>query len=177
MTMALAAPGSLWLGIVFVALFQAEALALSVYSRHLGLEAMLPLGPPITFAVLAIGLLLVREQRRRRALRHFLVQAETRALRALGPMFESLRAEIDGQLAALFAGLDRLGTNRSHTPAESMERAVHRVAELSGRLRALQEPASTSGEREAENRLVAGTPTTAPSSGWRSRPRCFCSMR
>jgi hypothetical protein len=169
-SMALVAPGSFWVGVVLVVLFQAEMVGVYLYSRHLGLESVLPYGAPVLsvrFAALSIGLLVLREQRHLRALRHLRIQAETRALREMSPLFDSVRAEIEMQLAALAEMLGRLHGERSPaSPVVKMDRTVERVAGICGRLERLQEteatarspgvaPESTNREREAEQRFAA----------------------
>jgi hypothetical protein len=158
-SMALVAPGSFWVGVVLVVLFQAEMVGVYLYSRHLGLESVLPYGAPVLsvrFAALSIGLLALREQRHLRALRHLRIQAETRALREMSPLFDSVRAEIETQLAALAEMLGRLQGERSPaSPMVKMDRTVQRVAGICGRLERLQETEATNGEREAEQRFTA----------------------
>jgi hypothetical protein len=169
-SMVLVAPGSFWVGVVLVALFQAAIMGVYLYSRHLGLGS-LPYGAPVLtvrFAALSIGLLVLREQRQRRALRHLRIQAETKALRELSPLFDSVRAEIERQLAALAEMLRRLQGERSPaSPLVRMDRTVGRVAGLCGRLEHLlgteattrgapgTASASTNGEHEAEQRFTA----------------------
>jgi hypothetical protein len=171
-SMALVAPGSFWLGIVMVLLFQTEVVVLSLLSqRRFGLDASLfPPERSVVFAALGIGLLVVREQRRRRVLRHLRVQAEAKALRELEPLFVSVRTEIDGQLSSLSAALRGLdGEPAPSSPSLTrMSRALARIGELSDRLQRLQreEPAtptppngvrpdSAQGELVAEHRLIA----------------------
>jgi hypothetical protein len=155
-SMALVAPGSFWIGVLLVALFQAELLGVILFSRHLGIELLLPNGAPLSsfaFASLSIGLLVLREQRRRRALRHLRIQSETKALRELSPLFDSLRTEIDRQLTALSEALRRLRGERDPRSQAAMNGAVERVGGLSARLQQLR--GEERDETGAERRFTA----------------------
>jgi hypothetical protein len=166
-TMALVVPRFFWLGAVAIGLFAGECAFAYLYTRHVGLHALLPVTEPwgsAVFAVLGIGVLRLREQRRQLARQHILVGAEAEALRRVGPLFTTIRDQLRAELAQLSDGLRRL-EGRLGSSLPPMTRAVDRLAGVSGQLDGLVEekppPATPAGDSrtsvasEAELQLLA----------------------
>ena len=108
-TVALVVPRSLVLRIVAMLLFLGEGLFVTLYAHHVGAAARLPVGEPFStliFVVPSVGLVLLRERRRRLARRHIRVRAETEALGRLSPLFADVRDRLTAQLRVLSAELD-----------------------------------------------------------------------
>jgi hypothetical protein len=139
LTVALIVPRSLALGIAVLLAFLAEGLFVMLYAHHLGIQALLPVGEPaltICFAVPALGLLLLRERRRRLARRHIRLQAESDALARLNPLFADVRAELATQLAIVDTDLAGI----AESPARaSMARSCERLAAVDAKLGTLAE--------------------------------------
>ena len=179
---ALVAPRYFWLGVGVVTLFAAESLFAYVYARQRGLASAVPPTEPyfsLFFAILSVGVLMLRDQRRRLMLRHIRVQAEGEALRQIGPTFTRFRDQLGVYLAALEhqLGLMRDGSSPSR-PLRRIDRAVRRLSALNETLHALDDGAVTTaapadrparrGDRstslvasEAERRLLAHDAHTA----------------
>ena len=111
-SMALVIPRSFWLGVVVMLLFAAESLFVYFYARHVGLGAALAHRRAERLVLLrralGVGLLVLREKRRDLARRHIRVQAETEALRRVGPQFTVVREELAIQLPLVADELQRL---------------------------------------------------------------------
>jgi hypothetical protein len=150
-TMALVIPRSFWLGAVLMALFAGESLFVLLYARHLGLEAALPYTEPwvsMIFAVQGIGLLLLRERRRQLAQRHLHVQAESEALRRIGPLFSNVRDELAARLHSLARELVRLSDG-----PPNLGRALDRLDGVRDRLDDLVEGQTLPVGKISERRL------------------------
>jgi hypothetical protein len=140
-SMALVVPRYFWLGVGMLALFAAESVFAYVYAHHLGLYSQTPPTEPyfsLFFAILGVGMLMLRDQRRQLALSHIRMQAEGEALQRIGPLFDHFRDELGDHLAALTSGLRSLPDEPSAArPLLRMDRAADRLASLSGRLHGL----------------------------------------
>jgi hypothetical protein len=139
--MALVVPRHLGLGLPLVTLFAVESLFPFFYGRHVGLAASLPLSEPfvsIGFAVTAMGFLWLRVARRRISLRHIRAQAESEALRRMGPLFESVRDDLDREIVQITDELRRLAPDQeSEAGISRMARAVARLDDVAGRMETL----------------------------------------
>jgi hypothetical protein len=160
--MALVVPRYFWLGAALIGLFAAESLFAYVYARQVGLAALLPTAEPFMsqiFAALGIGLLWLRRGRRHLALRHLRAQAESQALRELGPLFETVRDDLDRETGQISDELRRLATGSGQATALSrMSRALVRIETVKGTIEAL-----AAGNGAAENQPVTHPATkTAP---------------
>jgi hypothetical protein len=134
LTVPLVIPRSFGLGVAAMLAFLVEALFVTMYAMHIGMEARLPIGEPqiTTFLVMpALGLLVLRERRRRVARRHIQLQAESQALARLSPLFARLRSEVTTQLAVL-AG--ELGAVTASPASASMGRSVDRLLIVDAKL-------------------------------------------
>lgn len=137
LTVALIVPRSLALGIAVLAAFLAEALFVTLYAYDLGIQALLPVGEPaltVCFCLPAVGLLLLRERRRRLARLHIRLQADSDALARLNPLFVDVRAELATQLAIV--ATDLAGVAESPARA-SMARSCERLGAVDAKLGAL----------------------------------------
>lgn len=140
-SLALVVPRFRWLGFVLVGLLAAEIVGISIYVRSLGVGALLSLVEPyqsLTFAVVGIGLLLLRAQRRTLTLKYLQVRAEMDALQRVSPLFTAVREQLDGQLAAISTALHQ--AHAEEKPSGSLariDRTLSRMASLSGRLERL----------------------------------------
>jgi hypothetical protein len=157
-SMALVVPRYFWLGVGMLALFAAETLFAYLYAHHLGLYSQVPPTEPyfsLFFAILGVGMLMLRHQRRQLAVRHIRMQAEAGALQRIGPLFNHLRDQLGGHLTALTSGLRSLHDGPSEAPPLlRMERATDRLTSLSGTLHDLVAGSATTMER-AERHLLA----------------------
>jgi hypothetical protein len=145
LTVALIVPRSLALGIAVLLAFLAEALFVTLYAHHLGIQALLPIGEPaitVCFSLLALGFLLLRERRRRLARQHIRLQAESDALARLNPLFANVRAELATQLAIV--ARDLAGVAESPARA-SMARSCERLATVDVKLGALADASPAAG--------------------------------
>ena len=149
---ALVTPRYFWLGVGVLALFAGECLFAYVYARHVGLAARTPATEPyfsLFFAILSLGVLMLRAERRQLMLRHIRIQAESEALRLIGPLFTRFRSQLGVYLAALEhqLGLMRGGASAAR-PLRRMDRAVRRLSTLNETLHDLDDGAATTGAAE-----------------------------
>ena len=93
-SMPLVVPRFVWLGVVMIALFSAEAIGITLEARALGLALPMEAYVSIAFGAHALGHLIVRGRQRSMAARHVLVEGEEVALQRLGPMLTSLRERL-----------------------------------------------------------------------------------
>lgn len=146
-SMALVVPRYFWLGVGMLALFAAESVFAYVYALHVGLAARTPATEPyfsLFFAILSVGLLMLRDQRRQLALRHIQTQAEREALQRMSPLFAHFRDELRLHLAALQRELRSLHDGpAAERPLLRMDRAAERLLALNGKLDGLFEGAAT----------------------------------
>jgi hypothetical protein len=146
-TMALVVPRFFWLGAAAIGLFTGECAFAYLYARHMGMHALVPVTEPLASCVimmLGVGLLLLREQRRRMARHHIRMQAEANALRRVGPLFTTIRDALDAQLVDLSHELRRLDAAPSvDSTLPPMRRAVDRLIGVTERLDNLLEEEPT----------------------------------
>jgi hypothetical protein len=140
LTMALVSPPRLIPGIALLAAFAVETAFVDFYARHVGLGAALPTTEPyvsIMVAIFGIYVLSLRRRRRRLVLTRLRLQSEAEALGRLGPLFATVRDEIDASLDAISSALRRLNGPEVESQKEAVARALRRVADLRDRIQPL----------------------------------------
>jgi hypothetical protein len=143
------------LGAALMALFAGECFFAYFYARHQGLAPLIPALEPwvsACFAIASVGLLVLRERRRRLRRRHIRVQAESAALGRIGPLFAHVRNELRDQLDGIAAELRRLETEPGPGVAvPRMWRTVNRLVTVGEELRLLGPGAEGGGSEIAES--------------------------
>jgi hypothetical protein len=102
--MAFVIPRYVWLGAVALCLFAAQSFFAFFHARHAGQGDLLPITEPyatVAMATFGLILLVLRDSRRRISRRYVHIQGEIQALRAISPMFASVRNELEAQLAVI----------------------------------------------------------------------------
>jgi hypothetical protein len=164
-TVALVVPRSLVLGIVTMLLFVAEALFTVAYADHVGLHDRLPVGEPfitLYFTLPGVGLLLLRERRRRLARRHVRLRAEAEALARLSPLFADVHRELTSLLAVVSDDLRAIGASSAMAAtARSVDRLAAIGAQIGGLAEATPPPpadaaAANAPATECERVFLAG---------------------
>jgi hypothetical protein len=136
-TVALVMPYAFWLGTALMGLFAAEGFAVYLYALHRD-PGLVPVTEPvasITFAIIGIGLLVMRDRRRKLALQHIRLQSEVDAFRRVGPLFAHVHEDLEQHLARISSELDRLSSKlglRSGSPL--IGRSIGRLKSVSRRL-------------------------------------------
>src|SRR5262249_29429119 len=128
-------PLRLWLGVLLVALVSVEALVL-----HLTIAAVRP--PPLEpwhtllFSALAVGFMLMGEQRRLASLKLLRAQSESSALQRRAGLFLALCDQLNTPLQTLLLRLEMVVTSRQPVTVQVKER-IALVHSLSGQLHEL----------------------------------------
>jgi hypothetical protein len=137
-------------------LFIGEGVFVTVWAEHVGVGALLPVGEPyvtLIFAIPAVALLLLRDQRRRLVRRHVRLEAETEALGRLGPLFTRVRDELATQLVVVSRELG----NQPVVANRTMARAVRRLNDVNARLGTLVDGHVTVDQKRARLFLAYDT--------------------
>lgn len=147
------------LDIVVLGLFAAESVFASVYPRHLGLDALVPISEPyatLAFALLSFGLISLRRHRRDLALEHIRVQAEIQTLDRLRPLLSNARDQLAAEGAALADEIRGADQEHSNALSRAMAGAVDKLGDLGGKLGSLlADEGGIPPVRETEQRLLA----------------------
>lgn len=163
-SVALVVPRYFWLGVGMVALFAAESVFAYVYAHHVGLGAQTPATEPyfsIFFAILSVGVLMLRAERRRLMLSHIRMQAEAEAMKQIGPLLTRFEDQLGVHVATLGRELGHLHEERAATPPLlRMDRAVARLDSLHRTLHELGDGTATTRAGDGSSR--PHEPTAAP---------------
>jgi hypothetical protein len=156
--MALILPPPLWLGVSSVILFTGVGVFAWFYAHHVGLEALLPVTEPTAlfcYFALAVGICVLRRNRRELARHHIVVQAEVQALDRIRPMFSRARDQLRTQLANIIALLPVGARVQSGGVPRAIRGAIDRLAELSTTLGDVTDEVHSPSTLAAERRLRA----------------------
>jgi hypothetical protein len=141
-SLALITPGSFWLGIVFVAAFTAEAIGLTIWLRRADPGRFPHLEPTMTFVVAcsSLGLLWMREQRRRATLGFLSAQGERAMLEHLTETLRETRERLASSAQVLSSALEELPRQEDAAAdpmTQRMALAVERLRSVDARLAGL----------------------------------------
>jgi hypothetical protein len=157
LTMALVSP-RLFPGVALLAAFAVETAFVYFHAHHVGLGAAIPTTEPyvsLMVAIFGIYVLSLRRRRRRLVLKQLRLQSESEALGRLGPLFATVRDEMDGSLDAISSALRRLDGPEVESQKRAVARALQRVADLRDRIQPLlPEPPCNNGTLEEAHERV-----------------------
>jgi hypothetical protein len=160
-SLALITPRSFWLGVVFVAAFSAEAIGLAVWLRVTDPAAFPPLEPTMTMVVActSLGLLWMREQRRRATMQFLNVQGERAMLAHLTETLHETRQRLEASARVLASALRELpgpGDGAADPMTARMGQAVERLRSVDARLGDLAAGAPPRATAEAPDQPGVG---------------------
>jgi hypothetical protein len=130
---ALAAPRSMRLCLVFIGALLAEGIALHVWVLHSGtLMSLAEPGMTLVFAGISVAVLVLRRRRRALALRYLQRSADALALAQLASQLRDVAADVRAAAGQLGAALGRLGGDQS--VVNRVSRAIDRITNVSAGL-------------------------------------------
>ena len=153
-SLALITPSSFWLGVAFVAAFTIEGLGIATWLRSTDPARFLrvDLTMMLIVACSSLGLLWMREQRRRATLHFLNAQGERTMLEHLTETLRETRQRLDASARVLASALDEL-PRQEDAPADPMTRmmkqAVERLRSVDARLADLVAGAAPRADAEA----------------------------